>query len=82
EAIELFHEMENAGLVPIDSTLNRIQLTVTLGNAFIDMCAKCGNIDAAVELFNEMGEKDASDAKCVNIAKNDVQNSLELISID
>ncbi|GJY64036.1 pentatricopeptide repeat-containing protein [Tanacetum coccineum] len=37
---------------------NRIQLTVTLGNAFIDMYAKCGNIDAAVELFNVMAEKD------------------------
>ncbi|XP_071701499.1 pentatricopeptide repeat-containing protein At2g22410, mitochondrial-like [Rutidosis leptorrhynchoides] len=37
---------------------NRIQLTVTLGNAFIDMYAKCGNINAAIELFNEMEVKD------------------------
>ncbi|KAJ0681420.1 putative tetratricopeptide-like helical domain superfamily [Helianthus annuus] len=36
----------------------RIHLTVTLGNAFIDMYAKCGNIDAAVELFNKMQDKD------------------------
>ncbi|KAK1435941.1 hypothetical protein QVD17_01714 [Tagetes erecta] len=36
----------------------RVHLTVTLGNAFIDMYAKCGNIDAAVELFNEMQDKD------------------------
>ncbi|KAI3687235.1 hypothetical protein L1987_80929 [Smallanthus sonchifolius] len=37
---------------------NRVHLTVTLGNAFIDMYAKCGNIDAAVKLFNEMQDKD------------------------
>lgn len=37
---------------------NRIQPTVTLGNAFIDMYAKCGKIDAAEELFNEIHDKD------------------------
>ncbi|KAI3522333.1 hypothetical protein L1887_00025 [Cichorium endivia] len=36
----------------------RIQPTVTLGNAFIDMYAKCGKIDAAEELFNEIHDKD------------------------
>ncbi|KVH98353.1 pentatricopeptide repeat-containing protein At2g22410, mitochondrial-like [Cynara cardunculus var. scolymus] len=84
EAIELFYAMENASLIPIETTLicvlsacaqsgcldlgqwiyfhyikrNQIQLTVTLGNAFIDMYAKCGHIDAAAELFNGMQEKD------------------------
>ncbi|XP_023735151.1 pentatricopeptide repeat-containing protein At2g22410, mitochondrial [Lactuca sativa] len=37
---------------------NRIQPTVTLGNAFIDMYAKCGKIDAAEEIFNEIHDKD------------------------
>ncbi|KAK9048017.1 hypothetical protein SSX86_033021 [Deinandra increscens subsp. villosa] len=37
---------------------NCIHLTVTLGNAFIDMYAKCGNIDAAIELFNQLQGKD------------------------
>ncbi|KAI4973951.1 hypothetical protein ZWY2020_041732 [Hordeum vulgare] len=32
-------------------------LTVNLGNAFIDMYAKCGDLDAASRLFAEMGEK-------------------------
>lgn len=36
----------------------RIQLSVILGNALIDMYAKCGSIDAAAELFNEMQERD------------------------
>ncbi|KAI3453869.1 hypothetical protein Pfo_010532 [Paulownia fortunei] len=36
----------------------RIPLTVILGNAFIDMHAKCGNIDAAGEIFDEMMKKD------------------------
>ncbi|KAL0447710.1 UNVERIFIED_CONTAM: Pentatricopeptide repeat-containing protein, mitochondrial [Sesamum latifolium] len=36
----------------------RIPLSVTLGNVFIDMYAKCGNIDAAVEIFDEMMKKD------------------------
>ncbi|KAL5561590.1 hypothetical protein UlMin_031337 [Ulmus minor] len=35
----------------------RISLSVILSNAFIDMYAKCGNIDAAASLFNEMPEK-------------------------
>lgn len=37
---------------------NRIQLSLILGNALIDMYAKCGNIDAAKELFNGMPERD------------------------
>lgn len=37
---------------------NRIQPTVKLGNAFIDMYAKCGKIDAAEELFIEIHDKD------------------------
>ncbi|CAL5436214.1 unnamed protein product [Camellia sinensis] len=36
----------------------RIKLSVILANAFMDMYAKCGNIDAAAELFNEMQERD------------------------
>ncbi|KAL4592982.1 hypothetical protein LXL04_005991 [Taraxacum kok-saghyz] len=36
---------------------NRIQPTVTLGNAFIDMYAKCGNINAAEEVFNQIHVK-------------------------
>ncbi|KAL0407999.1 UNVERIFIED_CONTAM: Pentatricopeptide repeat-containing protein, chloroplastic [Sesamum radiatum] len=36
----------------------RIPLSVTLGNVFIDMYAKCGNIDAAGEIFDEMMKKD------------------------
>ncbi|XP_068664293.1 pentatricopeptide repeat-containing protein At2g29760, chloroplastic-like [Aristolochia californica] len=36
----------------------RIQLSVILGNAFIDMYAKCGNIDAALRLFHEMPKRD------------------------
>lgn len=34
-----------------------IQLSVILSNAFIDMYAKCGNIDAAANFFNEMSER-------------------------
>lgn len=36
----------------------RIPLTVILGNAFVDMYAKCGNIDTAREIFDEMTKKD------------------------
>ncbi|KAF8412883.1 hypothetical protein HHK36_000855 [Tetracentron sinense] len=36
----------------------RIQLSVILANAFIDMYAKCGSIDDAVNLFDQMIEKD------------------------
>ncbi|XP_075484981.1 pentatricopeptide repeat-containing protein At2g22410, mitochondrial-like [Primulina tabacum] len=36
----------------------RIPLTVILGNAFIDMYAKCGNIDIAREIFDAMRERD------------------------
>ncbi|XP_050365108.1 pentatricopeptide repeat-containing protein At2g22410, mitochondrial-like [Argentina anserina] len=36
---------------------NRIQLSVILGNALIDMYAKCGDLSSATELFNEMPEK-------------------------
>ncbi|KAK4400989.1 protein TOPLESS-RELATED PROTEIN 2 [Sesamum angolense] len=36
----------------------RIPLSVTLGNVFIDMYAKCGNIDAAAEIFDGMMKKD------------------------
>ncbi|CAK9153271.1 unnamed protein product [Ilex paraguariensis] len=37
---------------------NRIQSRVILSNAFIDMYAKGGSIDAAAEVFNEMTVKD------------------------
>ncbi|KAM7490963.1 hypothetical protein LguiA_033884 [Lonicera macranthoides] len=36
----------------------RIRLSVILANAFIDMYAKCGSIDAAAQVFNEMLERD------------------------
>lgn len=35
-------------------------LNVLLGNALIDMYAKCGDIDRAVEVFHSMREKDVS----------------------
>ncbi|XP_052209604.1 pentatricopeptide repeat-containing protein At2g22410, mitochondrial-like [Diospyros lotus] len=83
EALELFYYMENAGLVPIESTLvsvlsacaqsgcldlgqrlhhdyikkKRIQLSIILANAFIDMYSKCGSIDAAEKIFNELQER-------------------------
>ncbi|OVA01675.1 Pentatricopeptide repeat [Macleaya cordata] len=38
--------------------LKKVQLSVTLTNAFIDMYAKCGNIDEAAKLFNKMPKKD------------------------
>uniref|UniRef100_A0A2N9GSR3 DYW domain-containing protein n=1 Tax=Fagus sylvatica TaxID=28930 RepID=A0A2N9GSR3_FAGSY len=36
----------------------QIQPSVILANAFIDMYAKCGSIDAAAMIFNEMVERD------------------------
>lgn len=36
----------------------RVELTVTLANAFIDMYAKCGSIDTAMNLFELMPERD------------------------
>ena len=36
----------------------RINLSIKLSNAFIDMYGKCGAIDEAVKLFNEMPEGD------------------------
>ena len=35
----------------------RIQPSVILANAFIDMYAKCGSLDAAAMIFNEMVER-------------------------
>ena len=35
----------------------RMHLSVTLGNAIIDMYAKCGSIDAAAEVFSAMSER-------------------------
>ncbi|MCL7051554.1 hypothetical protein MKW94_005902 [Papaver nudicaule] len=35
-------------------------LSVLLGNALVDMYAKCGYIGKAIEVFREMGEKDTS----------------------
>ncbi|KAL6217319.1 hypothetical protein ACLB2K_010536 [Fragaria x ananassa] len=35
----------------------RIQFSVILGNALIDMYAKCGSLTSATELFNQMSEK-------------------------
>ncbi|XP_058106271.1 putative pentatricopeptide repeat-containing protein At5g40405 [Magnolia sinica] len=37
---------------------NRMQMTVSLGTALVDMYAKCGNIDTAVSLFESMPERD------------------------
>lgn len=36
----------------------RIQLSLILANAFIDMYAKCGSLNAAATIFNEMVERD------------------------
>ncbi|KAK2973203.1 hypothetical protein RJ640_024490 [Escallonia rubra] len=36
----------------------RIRLSAILGNAFIDMYAKCGSINEAAHLFDEMQERD------------------------
>ncbi|CAN6349261.1 unnamed protein product [Urochloa humidicola] len=36
---------------------HKIELTVNLGNAFIDMFAKCGDVGAASRLFDNMEEK-------------------------
>ncbi|KAK9146127.1 hypothetical protein Sjap_006030 [Stephania japonica] len=36
----------------------RVLSSITLGNAFIDMCAKCGNVDEASLFFNSMPERD------------------------
>ncbi|PIN20131.1 hypothetical protein CDL12_07188 [Handroanthus impetiginosus] len=36
----------------------RIPLTIIVGNALVDMYAKCGNINAAREIFDEMTKKD------------------------
>ncbi|KAF6162250.1 hypothetical protein GIB67_008379 [Kingdonia uniflora] len=36
----------------------RVGPSVILMNAFIDLCAKCGNIDEALEHFEEMPERD------------------------
>ncbi|XP_028775966.1 pentatricopeptide repeat-containing protein At2g37310 [Neltuma alba] len=38
---------------------NQIKMDVSLCNALIGMYAKCGSLDYAQELFEEMGEKDA-----------------------
>ncbi|GMH22576.1 hypothetical protein Nepgr_024419 [Nepenthes gracilis] len=84
EAIELFHDMVEAGLVPTEATLvsvlsscaqsgcldlgrwmhhyyiyqKRVKFSLVLTNAFIDMYAKCGSIDMAEKLFDEMPERD------------------------
>lgn len=36
---------------------NKLRMTVTLGTALIDMYAKCGNVNKAMEVFWEMKEK-------------------------
>ncbi|XP_026457527.1 pentatricopeptide repeat-containing protein At2g22410, mitochondrial-like isoform X1 [Papaver somniferum] len=38
--------------------LKKVQFSVTLTNAFIDMYAKCGNLDEAAKLFNSITKKD------------------------
>ncbi|MCL7042344.1 hypothetical protein MKW94_002291 [Papaver nudicaule] len=38
--------------------LKKVQFSVTLTNAFIDMYAKCGNLDEAAKLFDSMLKKD------------------------
>ncbi|KAF9603682.1 hypothetical protein IFM89_037445 [Coptis chinensis] len=84
EALELFREMEETTLRPVEGTLvcvfsscaqlgrldigkkiyhyyvdqKRVKPSVKLANAFIDMCAKCGSIDAAVEFFTRMPDRD------------------------
>ncbi|TVU51522.1 hypothetical protein EJB05_02957, partial [Eragrostis curvula] len=36
---------------------NKVRLTVNLGNAFIDMFAKCGDVGGAARLFGDMEER-------------------------
>uniref|UniRef100_A0A7N2LUQ4 Pentatricopeptide repeat-containing protein n=1 Tax=Quercus lobata TaxID=97700 RepID=A0A7N2LUQ4_QUELO len=57
EALKLFRNLVGVGLHPIENTL-RIQPSVILANAFIDVYAKCGSIDAAAMIFNETVERD------------------------
>lgn len=84
EALDLFHEMVAADILPIESTLvcvlsactqlgfldlgcwihhyyvkeKRVQQSVILANALIDMYSKCGSIDSARDVFNGMPERD------------------------
>eukprot|EP00257_Ricinus_communis_P018982 XP_015577831.1 pentatricopeptide repeat-containing protein At5g06540 [Ricinus communis] len=38
---------------------NKITVNLILGTALVDMYARCGSIDKAVQVFDELGEKDA-----------------------
>ncbi|KAJ8445688.1 hypothetical protein Cgig2_026015 [Carnegiea gigantea] len=84
EALDLFHDMLEGGVAPIEATLvcvlsacaqagcfnlgqwihnhylhqKRVEFTVSLGNALIDMYAKCGRIDVAEDLFSDMPQRD------------------------
>lgn len=42
------------------SNINMMDLSIVIKNALIDMYAKCGSIDRAREVFNNMREKDIS----------------------
>ncbi|KAJ0041416.1 hypothetical protein Pint_28183 [Pistacia integerrima] len=82
DALNLFHEMSDLGVVPDETTLvcvlsacsqigdlvmgkkvhnyicnNDMRPSVTLCNALIDMYAKCGFVGRALDIFNEMPEK-------------------------
>ncbi|KAF3441081.1 hypothetical protein FNV43_RR19367 [Rhamnella rubrinervis] len=85
EALNLFHEMQNAGVKPdivtLASTLsacahlgavdqgswihayidkNRIHIDPVLGCALIDMYAKCGSMEEALEVFRSLKNKSAA----------------------
>ncbi|KAF3779646.1 Pentatricopeptide repeat-containing protein [Nymphaea thermarum] len=83
EALKLFQEMVEAGILPNEVTMitvlsacsqigdfnignsihefilnKKINLTVNLLNAMIDMYVKCGNVELAREVFDRMRERD------------------------
>ncbi|KNA02663.1 hypothetical protein SOVF_216550 [Spinacia oleracea] len=59
-ALKLFEEMVKEGLIPIDEAtlVPAFSACAQSGNALIDMYSKCGRIDIAEDLFNEMPNKD------------------------
>nr|XP_016493622.1 PREDICTED: pentatricopeptide repeat-containing protein At2g22410, mitochondrial-like [Nicotiana tabacum] len=52
EALALFHEMQTMNVKPDEVTM--LCLTVSLGTALVDMYAKCGNVEKALQVFHEM----------------------------
>ncbi|TXG74334.1 hypothetical protein EZV62_002913 [Acer yangbiense] len=58
KALELFREMEAENVKPNAVTKKGIKMDLTLSNAMLDMYAKCGSVEDAKKLFDEMEEKD------------------------